>query len=553
MKKLYTLFLLSCSILFAADADIRLSSIGFTPEMSKKVSVTAECEQFTLVDANTGETAYTGTLSDPVYQKDVDQSVRIADFTLFVDPGWYILNIENVGQSVPFEIGADVCAFPYTTAMRAFYLWRCGTAVSGDHKGDHFEHDACHLNDALKDALGRPGQRRDGTGGWHDAGDYGKYVTNGAFTLGCLFLAWDHFQNKLESVELDLPETAPGYPDFLKELKWETDWLLKMPYPDGSGRVSHKLTRLNFSGMIMPENDDAERYFTDWSTTAVADFAAVMAMAARYFAPLDSAYADTCLQAALSSYQALRDHPQHKRFQQGDFHTGAYASDDRDDRLWAAAELWETTGDSSYLHDFEQQVRNSQPRMRPGMAQASEKRHVDFDWDWGNLRNLGVFTYVLSEQTGRDPELLQTLHKHLQLTADDIVETADRDVYGRTLGERYQWGCNGSVARQTITLYTAYLLFHNKDYVRAASDAVAHLFGRNVYNRSYVTGLGHNPPMNPHSRRSVADDVQAPWPGYIVGGGHSATDWVDVHESYQTNEIAVNWQAALVYALAIFL
>jgi endoglucanase len=61
-----------------------------------------------------------------------------------------------------------------------------------------------------------------------------------------------------------------------------------------------------------------------------------------------------------------------------------------------------------------------------------------------------------------------------------------------------------------------------------------------------------NPPKNPHDRRSGADNTEAPWPGYLVGGGHSATDWVDRQKSYSHNEIAINWQAALVYALAGF-
>jgi endoglucanase len=57
--------------------------------------------------------------------------------------------------------------------------------------------------------------------------------------------------------------------------------------------------------------------------------------------------------------------------------------------------------------------------------------------------------------------------------------------------------------------------------------------------------------MHPHDRRSGADDVHAPWPGYLVGGGHpKATDWVDDQESYRTNEIAINWNATLIYALA---
>jgi endoglucanase len=69
-----------------------------------------------------------------------------------------------------------------------------------------------------------------------------------------------------------------------------------------------------------------------------------------------------------------------------------------------------------------------------------------------------------------------------------------------------------------------------------------------------VTGLGFEPPMRPHDRRSGADRIDAPWPGYLVGGPNPrARDWHDVEEEYRTNEIAINWNGALLYALAAFL
>jgi endoglucanase len=81
--------------------------------------------------------------------------------------------------------------------------------------------------------------------------------------------------------------------------------------------------------------------------------------------------------------------------------------------------------------------------------------------------------------------------------------------------------------------------------------ALNFLFGRNYYNRSFVTGLGLNPPMYPHDRRSGGDSLRDPWPGYLVGGGWpGAKDWKDDQDSYQTNEIAINWNGALIYALA---
>jgi len=71
-----------------------------------------------------------------------------------------------------------------------------------------------------------------------------------------------------------------------------------MPYPDGSGKVSHKLTRVNLEGFVMPEKDTEKRYFTDWSSAAVADFVAMTTMAARHFKPYDAEYSQRCLDAA---------------------------------------------------------------------------------------------------------------------------------------------------------------------------------------------------------------------------------------------------------------
>ncbi len=532
---------------WSADSDIRLNSLGFLPALSKKASITASCTDFTVRKVSDDSTVYSGQATGPRHQDDVDQDVWIADFSSVREKGRFYLDVPDVGRSIAFEIGDHVYDFAFTTAMRGFYLWRCGCAVEGAHNGIRYAHPACHLDDGYEDYLGRKGHKRDGIGGWHDAGDYGKYTVNAGITVGCLFMAWDHFQDKLEEVSLELPDTAPGYPDFLQEIKWETDWLLKMPYPDGSGRVSHKLTRTNFSGFIMPENDDEKRYFTEWSSAATADFVAMMAMAARYFQPYDAAYAQKCLDAAKTSYAFLKDHPEPKRFQQGDFRTGGYQSNDADDRLWAAAEMWQTTGEPQYLKDFEERAVVA-PTRRWGPATIGK---IDEDWDWGNVRNLAMFTYVLSQREGRDTELVTAIRNDVLSTADRLVAQANDDVYGRAM-RRYYWGCNGTVARQVLNLQVAHRLSPRPEYRSAAGDAVAHLFGRNYYNRSYVTGLGIDPAMNPHDRRCGADGIEDPWPGYLVGGGHSATGWHDEQEDYRTNEIAINWQAALVYALAGF-
>ena len=66
--------------------------------------------------------------------------------------------------------------------------------------------------------------------------------------------------------------------------------------------------------------------------------------------------------------------------------------------------------------------------------------------------------------------------------------------------------------------------------------------------------------MFPHHRVSAADSIADPIPGFVVGGPHSgqqdgctypsnlpAKSYIDDWCSYSTNEVAINWNAPLVY------
>jgi endoglucanase len=535
----FIFFALGFLIAKGQTQSVQMNSLGFLPQQSKKASIVGETKSFVVKQVSDKSVVFKGEVSKPVFQKDVNQNVSVADFSSVTKDGKYYLETAEGAKSTEFDISTEVYNQAFYTSMRGFYLWRCGIAVEGTHNGIRFAHDACHMDDGYEDFQGKPGERRNGTGGWHDAGDYGKYVVNAGVTVGMMFMAWDQFQPNLKKFSLDLPETAKGYPDFLKEMKWETDWILTMQYTDGSGKVSHKLTRKNFEPFCKPEEDKEKRYFTEWSSAAVADFVAMMSQAARYFEPYDKTYSQKCLTAAQLSYKFLKENPEDKKFIQGEFKTGGYQTSDPDDRLWAAVEMWETTGNSEFLKDFEEQA-------------TAQSFKIDENWDWGDVSNMGMFEYVLSKKAGKNPEILKTIQKNIVEVANTIAQKAAADVYGRPLGGVYYWGCNGTVARQVLNLQVANKITPDKAYIQASQDAIAHLFGRNYYNRSYVTGLGINPAMNPHDRRSGSDKEVQPWPGYVVGGGRSATGWNDKQEDYTTNEIAINWQGALVYALAGF-
>ncbi|MEI6192949.1 MAG: glycoside hydrolase family 9 protein [Verrucomicrobiota bacterium] len=523
----------------AGSNPIRLDTVGYLPELPKVASIAADCTNFQLIRVSDGKSIFAGEASGPVTNADSGEKLFSADFSACHEPGIFQLDVPGVGRSPRFEIGSGAFTNAYRTAMLGMYLWRCGTAVSATFGGKLFAHDACHTNDAWLELAGGEHSVRPSLGGWHDAGDYNKYVVNAGVSVGVMLRAWEDFGGALEKVKLQLPPGDEGIPDFLREVKWELDWLLTMLAPDGS--VYHKVSTRDFGAFIMPEEETAPRYFVPWGSAATADFVAMMAMAARDYEKYDLAFAARCLQAAQKSYQFLAENPMNHPADQSEFSTGTYAVRDRDARLWAAAELWETTGDAGCLRDYEERAKKS-------------GGELDASWDYGNVKNLGELTYLFSTRGGRDTNLLTTLQTSLLKTADAIVAKAAAHGYARPLGIKYSWGGNGTVARQVVVLHAAEKISPKPAYRATAMDAVNYLLGRNSFGRSFVTGIGFEPPLHPHDRFSAALDLDVPCPGHLVGGPQpGALDWQDLQRDYTRNEIAVNWNTALIYALAEFL
>jgi len=338
------------------------------------------------------------------------------------------------------------------------------------------------------------------------------------------------------------------------------------------GSVYHKISTPRYGPFIMPEAETTNRFFTPWGSEATAHFVGMTAQAARIFRPYDRAFADRCLEAAQKSYQFLKAHPEFHRADQTGIRTGSYEiretgeSSHRLDktpnnRLWAEAELWETTGSPDILTNLETRIR-------------AIHGQVNFQFDWDEMKDLGLMRYLFSQRPGRDPALVNLVRSNVLAVADETVRTGRQHGYASPIGSRYGWGYNGFVARQTLVLMAADRLtrvesrpavaehgaellqrhrpaHRQTQYGAACQDALNFLFGRNYYGRSFVTGVGFNPPMHPHDRRSGADKIEDPWPGYLVGGPNpTATDWKDEQGDARTNEIAINWNAALVYALA---
>ena len=117
--------------------------------------------------------------------------------------------------------------------MRSFYGQRCGIKVDLGPRFPQYHHEACHLEDGVFHASSGKTGKKDATKGWHDAGDFGKYVVNSGISTGTLLWAYEWYPEKIGAIPLNLPESGNGLPDILNEIKWNLDWMLTMQDEDG--------------------------------------------------------------------------------------------------------------------------------------------------------------------------------------------------------------------------------------------------------------------------------------------------------------------------------
>ena len=131
------------------SSQIRVSSIGFLPDMPKKATIAdgAANAAFNVIDAASGESVYGGTLPSgrAGWNTDTRDSTRIADFSEFKTSGEYYLQVAGVGRGPNFKIADDVFNDPYRAMMLGMYLWRCGmpNGVSAEYNGKTYSHGAC--------------------------------------------------------------------------------------------------------------------------------------------------------------------------------------------------------------------------------------------------------------------------------------------------------------------------------------------------------------------------------------------------------------------------
>lgn len=209
------------------------------------------------------------------------------DFSSVRAPGeYFIYDVQRNVRSATFRIDENVYKNVLKAAMRMFYYqrsgiekeppfakkcWSDGAAYMGPGQ-DTEARDIMDPHDASK--------VRDLSGGWFDAGDTNKYVTNADQPVHQLLTAYQENPAAFGD-DFDIPESGNGIPDVLDEVNWEIKWLQKMQYADGSAAL--KVGETVYVPAAPPSSDHSARYYVPSCTSSTIAVSGMFAHAAYVF------------------------------------------------------------------------------------------------------------------------------------------------------------------------------------------------------------------------------------------------------------------------------
>lgn len=567
---------------------VAIDQVGYFPKARKLASIAAFGSgslPWTLADATSGKVVASGSTSAGPYDLLSGDAPQIADFSSFSRSGSYYIVIDD-RKSPVFKIGDDILSGLAVDSLKYFYRSRSGIALDAKYAGAAWARDAGHLTDskvavfAGRDAAGEewPGFDFlvDGSGGWYDAGDYGKYVVNGGIAVWSLQDAYEREGAAFGDGQLGIPESGNGRPDILDEARWELEFMLRMQIPEGqtlAGMCFHKLHDRKWAAMpcaLPSEVDNNVQGKDGWSwgrfayeptTAATLNLAACAAQASRVWAKLDGEFSARCLAAAKSAWKAALANPAVLAKDVpgdggGDYIDGTVS----DEFFWAASELLATTGEVEYLQFIE-----SSPGWKaiPGLDGSKESA-----MSWANTAALGAITLVSSPVSALPAKDRDYLAAQILSAADRYAERSNANAYGAPMGvEGYVWGSNSCALNDAIVLAVAYGLSGKSAYREAVARTMDYVLGCNALRKCFVTGYGAYPVEHPHHRLWANDPdsgYPAPPPGVLAGGPDKSLEdpemkaaglsglpiakrYLDTIGSFATNEVAINWNASLAW------
>lgn len=541
MKKIF-LYITSLLATNIYPIDILVNQVGYSLYEEKFIYLCSETKlkdlNFSVIKKNINKEIFKSTMC--YYGEYYDKYYYLIDITSLKEGEYYIET--NGVKSTSVIVKKNVYNKLYLHTLNGYYfVQRCGVEVPGWHK-------ACHLDDGVVPPVDKklvdqlilnqppdykPATHIDVTGGWHDAGDYNKYVGNAAVALGVLGLAFEEFgltddnnQNKI--------------PDLVEEIEFGVKWLLKMQDKDG-GVFERVFSGYEYKGLPEKETnnkkgDSDDRYLDiDKYTDITGKFVAACAISYRVIKNYDPEFAKQVLESAFKGWDWIKKNP--NKYDTIPWSFGRYPGD-KSAVVWAAIELYQTTKNFDYLDFAERKVLEIK-------AVNGSLNHMS--WIFQPVVALSKI-YLFSNYDAVKKVVLRELNRYLK----KYIETALENPFSIRTGfiDAWEWGTNGIILGSGFDLYWISKVLDDKSILNMAQKCRQWVLGLNPVGKSFVVGIGNKSVENPYSLllQSMSEKkkvVGAVVPGLYISQGKPF--YTEQQGSFKCNEATIDAAALFVF------
>ncbi len=517
---------------------IRTNQLGFLPKDLKTAVVFSQSplteKEFEIKNLKSKKTIFSGSITESKYTYAGFTNCYTIDFTRLSDPGNYQILVGGK-SSYPFKIGTNIYNDVVDSLMIFFKVQRCGPT-------NPLLHDKCHLSDVVRLVGGNRTAGVDVTGGWHDAGDYIKFLSTSAYTTYMLMFAYEFDKSKF-----NFDNDNNGVPDVLEEAKVGLDWLLRCNFEKNKLVTQVQDLRDHEVGWRMPENDTLQYDrpgYVGMGKNIIGIYSAALSLASRIWKErfYEKEFSNKCLNTAKELYSIRNQVPDVDSSQ-----AGTYQDIDYKGKLaLGAVELYLSTKDSDYLNEA---------------MMYADSAGSDYWWSWGNLNSLADYKIAKI-----NPRFKDYIYNNL----NSFNQFKDKSIFHE--GMAFTWGSTNSflgVALQAI-LY--------KDLTRVKTfDSLAvyqrdYILGRNPWGISFIYNIGFRYPLHLHSQ--IAYFHNGYLPGALSAGpapqallksfninrqnfkynafNSDSTKYYDDRNDYITNEPTIVGNATAVFVYGYF-
>jgi len=530
---------------------------GFADELKADTNT-----EFQVKNAVNNATVYTGklTLVKEYDSTDSGEKVLQADFSAVTTPGSYYVTVpaENMEKSLQFKIGNDVYTSLLADSARYFYYQRQGIDLQEKYALAYPRKESTP-QDSTAIFESNPNKVIDVSKGWHDAGDKGKDLLNGALAVSDMFWAYEMFPSTFKDNQFNIPESGNGIVDVLDEARWELEWILKMQDSASGGFYARVKSDTFPAEQVVNQRiicDKSGDIGDIKSTEDTACAAAILSHAYIMYKDIDAKFANQCLDSAKKAWTFLENNPKTITSPPGPYNV----YDDSSDRLWGAATLFRVTGDEKYNTYF----KNNYQKFSEKFESKESYGH-----NWGNMWTTAFWSYLKAEK--KDANVESWIKIEFNVWLKNVMERYNDSAWKNTIvktnvdGESkadYFWGCNSDIMHVSndAVIGSKLLGTYDNSIGAFARSSLNWILGMNPQRKSYVTSYGEDSIKTIFSYLYSYDNRAGVPVGYLAGGPNYSQGkgiskfpgkcYMESDHDWVSNENCLNWNAPLVFVSA---